>query len=398
MRMPPDSRPCPGITVGSLTAALGLGSALALAIPVAGAQEGASSFEVEAVAEGLNQPWGMTFLPGDGRMLVTELPGGLVLVDRDNGGTTRIAGVPEVDARGQGGLLDVAVHPDFADEPWVYLTWSGIVEGEGTSTHLGRGLLDLEAGELTEFEVLFAAAPATSGAGHYGSRIAFDGDGRVYFTVGDRQSKDFGPQHYAQDTTNALGTTLRLEADGEVPQENPFVGDPDAEDAIFSYGHRNVQAMAFHPDTGALWQGEHGEYNGDEVNVIVAGGNYGWPIATWAVDYQTGERFAPVPPEVPETIDPVHFWTADDPQGFPPSGLAFYDGNAFPEWRGNMLMGNLAHQYLGRFTVDGENVTEAERLLEGEGWRIRDVAVGPDDGFVYVLIDGGNAPLVRLRP
>jgi aldose sugar dehydrogenase len=366
--------------------------------PGAMAQGESSAFEIETVAEGFDRPWGMTFLPGDGRLLVTERPGHLKLVDRETGDVEQIFGVPDVDARGQGGLLDVEVHPAFQDQPWVYLTWAGNDDQGLTATYVGRGLLDIESRALTDFEVLHVAGPHVDSTGHYGSRIVFDADNRFYVTVGDRQSKDFGPDHYSQDTTNYLGTTLRFEADGSIPADNPFVDDPDVRDAIYSYGHRNVQGMAIHPETGELWQNEHGENNGDEINVIRAGGNYGWPIATYAVHYRTGQRFADLPPDNPDTVDPVYFWEADHPEGFPPSGFAFYDGDAFPEWRGNAFMGNLAHQFLGRFTIDGHDVEKVERLLDGRGWRIRDVAVGPDNGYLYVLIDDSNVPLVRLRP
>ncbi len=367
------------------------------ALPAA-AQEG-SAFEVETVAEGLASAWGMAFLPGERRMLVTERPGRLALIDRDSGERQEIGGVPEVAASGQGGLLDVALHPEFEENRLVYLTYSGRDEEGHTSTYLGRGRLDDGASELADWEVLFNAEPhLPANNGHYGSRIAFDGENRLYMTVGDRQSKDFGPDHYSQDLSVTLGATLRLNDDGSIPDDNPFVGDEEADDAIWSYGHRNSQGMAFHPETGDLWQNEHGEFNGDEINIIEPGQNYGWPIATYGVDYRTRERFAETPPENPETVEPVYHWEPDHPQGFPPSGLAFYEGDAFPEWQGSMFMGNLAHQYLGRFTVDGREVAEAERLLEGEGWRIRDVAVAPDDGLVYVLIDDENAPLIRLRP
>jgi aldose sugar dehydrogenase len=362
------------------------------------AQDDASGFEIETVAEGFNEPWGMTFLPGNGRMLVTERPGQLNLVDRETGDVAQISGVPDVDARGQGGLLDVAVHPRFEDEPWVYLTWAGRNNEGLTATYVGRGLLDIEGRALTDFEVLHVAGPHVDSTGHYGSRIVFDADNRFYVTVGDRQFKNFGPDHYAQDTSNYIGTTLRFEDDGSIPADNPFVDDPEVQDAIYSYGHRNSQGMAIHPETGELWQNEHGEWNGDEINVIQAGGNYGWPIATYGVDYRTRERFADLPPDNPDTVDPVYFWEVDHPEGFPPSGFAFYDGDAFPEWQGNAFMGNLRHQYLGRFTVEGHEVEMVERLLDGQGWRIRDVAVGPDNGYLYVLIDDSNVPLIRLRP
>jgi aldose sugar dehydrogenase len=383
----------------NMAAALGT-SAASLILALAAMPPAASAaYEVETVADGLNHPWGMAFLPGDaGQLIVTERPGRLKLVDPESGATEEISGVPEVDSRGQGGLLDVEPHPEFANEPWIYLTWAGNDEDGLTATYLGRGLLDTETLELTDFEVLHIAGPHVDSTGHYGSRIVFDGENRLYMTVGDRQSKDFGPDHWSQDTTNYIGTTLRLEADGSVPPDNPFVGDDNVNDAIYTYGHRNSQGMAIHPETGEIWQNEHGEWNGDEINVIEAGGNYGWPIATYGVDYRTRERFAELPPENPDTVDPVYYWDPDHPEGFPPSGFAFYDGDAFPEWQGNALMGNLAHEYLGRFTIDGHAVEKQERLLHGEGWRIRDVAVGPVNGYVYILIDDADVPLVRLRP
>lgn len=370
-------------------------SLLIVACGEANAQNDDVAYEVETVLEGLNRPWGMAFLP-DGRLLVTERPGALQLIDLDDASMTEITGTPEVDTRGQGGLLDVAIYPDFENEPWVYLTWAGNEDGL-TATYIGRGRLDMDASELTDFEVLHIAGPHVNSTAHYGSRIVFDNDNRFYVTVGDRNNKNWD-DHPSQDTTNYHGTILRFEADGTIPADNPFIDDPDVLDAIYSYGHRNPQGLTFRPETGELWSNEHGENNGDEINIIQAGGNFGWPIATYGVDYRTGERFSPTPPEVPETIDPVYWWEADHPEGFPPSGFTFYEGDAFPEWQGNAFMGNLAHQYLGQFEVNGQEVTQTGRLLEGEGWRIRDIAVGPDDGFIYVLIDDSDVPLVRLRP
>ena len=371
---------------------------LAACEPRANAEEDAPAHEVETLAEVFDHPWGMAFLPGDGRLLVTERPGRLQLVDRESASVQEVSGVPEVDARGQGGLLDVALHPEFEEVPWLYLTWAGRNDEGLTATYLGRALLDLEVPALSDLEVLHVAGPHVDSTAHYGSRIVFDEGNRLYVTVGDRGFKDFGPEHVSQDLTNYLGTTLRLNDDGSIPPDNPFVDDESARDAIYSYGHRNAQGMAIHPETGEVWQNEHGERNGDEVNVIEAGGNYGWPIATYGVDYRTGAEIGVLPPEHPDTIDPVYYWDQGHPEGFPPSGFAFYDGEAFTQWQGDAFMGNLAHRYLGRFTVDGREVEMAERLLDGQGWRIRDVAVGPDNGFLYILIDGSNVPLIRLRP
>jgi len=372
--------------------------ALAIAAPGAHAQD-ASTYEIETVAEGFDNAWGMAFLPDDGRLLVSERPGHLRLVDRESGEVEEISGLPDIHAEGQGGLLDIAIHPDFAEDNWLYMAWSGTNDEGQSSTHVGRARLDIEALELTDLEELFVAEPFDApGVGHYGSRLAFDADNRLYFSVGDRQSKDFGPEHVAQDLSVDLGKIHRIEADGSVPDDNPFVDIDGARDTIWSYGHRNPQGLGFHPETGELWENEHGENNGDEINVIQGGENFGWPIATWGVDYRTGERFAPTPPEVADAVEPVYWWEPDHPEGFPPSGLTFYDGDAFPDWRGHIFMGNLRHQFLGRFSVDGMEVEMEERLLDGEGWRIRDVAVGPDNGYLYVLIDDANAPLVRLVP
>lgn len=386
----------PSHVLGSLAAA----AALSI-VQVAMAQIGpahAADYDVEIVTEGLVHPWAIGFIPDSRLMLVTERPGNLHVVDRDSGETRQISGTPDVHARGQGGLLDIALHPAFPEEDWLYMTWAG-ANAEGLSTtYMGRARLDLDDHSLSDLEILYVAEPYLDSNAHYGSRIVFDHDGYLYFSTGDRNSKDFGPQHYSQDRSNDLGAILRLNADGSIPQDNPFVDDPDARAAIFSYGHRNPQGMAVHPQTGELWQNEHGENNGDEINVIQAGGNFGWPIATWGVDYRTGERFAPTPPEVPETIDPVYYWGPDHPEGFPPSGMAFYFGEAFPEWEGSILMGNLAHRYLGRFSVEGHHVEQVDRLLDGQGWRIRDVAVAPDDGFIYVIADAESAPIARIRP
>lgn len=351
---------------------------------------------VEVVAEGFDHPWGMAFLPDAAGLLVTERDGALKVVDPASGAVTDIAGVPGVDDRGQGGLLDVAVHPDFPDPDWVYITYA---DGDGsgaTSTHLARGRLDPDQGQLDDVDVLFVAEPFIDSTIHYGSRITFGPDDHLFMTIGDRGDKNFD-DHRSQDTTNTLGTTIRLAPDGSVPADNPFVDDAGAADEIYSYGHRNAQAMTVHPDTGQLWQGEHGEEDGDELNIIEAGGNHGWPVAHTGCEYGTTTPIGDHPEDRDDTVNPVHYWECGT-GGFPPSGMTFYDGDAFPQWQGDLFVGSLASQYLARFTVDGREVTEADALLDGEGWRIRDVAVGPDDGALYVAIDAANVPLVRLTP
>ncbi len=359
-------------------------------------------FEVETVADGFDQPWGLEFLPDDSRMLVTELPGTLSLLDREEGTVEELSGTPEVFDPGQGGLLDVTIHPDFPDESWVYLTYSVVDDEEDSTTALGRGRLDIEGGALEEFEELYAVEPFVYSASHYGSRVIFGEDGMVYVTVGDRQFKNFDEDHVSQDTTNAIGTTLRLEPDGSVPDDNPFVDDDDVIDEIYTYGHRNAQGMTVHPDTGDIWQSEHGEEDGDEINIIYGGENYGWPVTHTGCEYGTDDPVGEDPFERDDIVDPVYYWECNT-GGFPPAGATFYDGEAFPNWQGDLFVGNLAGAYLGRFTVedpasDDVTVEEVDPLLEDEGWRIRDVAVAPDTGYLYVAIDEDDAPIVRLVP
>ena len=349
-------------------------------------------YEVEEVVADLRQPWGIAVAPDD-TILLTERPGGLVRVD--DGEPQRIDGVPEVFAGGQGGLLDVAVHPDYPDTPWVYLTYAATGDSGGSTTHLGRGRLAPDATRLAKFEVLHAAEPFVDSDAHFGSRIVFGPDRRVYVTVGDRQFKDFGPDHVAQDRTTDLGAVLRFEPDGSIPDSNPFVTDPDARDAIFSYGHRNPQGLTVHPETGALWEHEHGEQDGDEINILERGGNFGWPVATEACTYGGGDPIGVSHRDRSDVVDPVHFWSCGS-GGFPPSGLTIYDGGA-GAWQGDLFAGNLAGGYLGRFAVDGREVTEVEQLLTDRGWRIRAVTVGPDDGLL-VAVDADPGPVVRLTP
>ena len=349
-------------------------------------------YAVEEVVTDLRQPWGIAVAPDD-TILLTERPGGLVRVDDRE--PQRIDGVPEVFAGGQGGLLDVAVHPDYPDTPWVYLTYSAENNAGASATHRGRGRLAPDATRLNGFEVLHAAEPFVDSDAHFGSRVVFGPDRRVYVTVGDRQFKDFGPEHVAQDRTTDHGAVLRFEPDGSVPGDNPFVTDPDARDPIFSYGHRNPQGVTVHPETGALWEHEHGEQDGDEINILERGGNFGWPVATEACTYGGGDPIGVSHRDRSDVVAPVHFWPCGS-GGFPPSGLTIYDGDA-AAWQGDLFAGNLAGGYLGRFAVDGREVTEVEQLLADRGWRIRAVTVGPDDGLL-VAVDADPGPVVRLTP
>lgn len=359
-------------------------------------------FDVELVVDALENPWALTFLAGEGyQALVTERPGRLNLVDLETGSVSPVSGVPSVAAVGQGGLLDVALHPNYGPgEEWVYLSYSAANPENPTeyATHVGRGRLDEQTLTLREFEVLHVATPYSANTGHFGSRMVFDSNWRLYVTSGDRRNRGS-----AQDLASHWGTILRLERDGTIPEDNPFVGQPGALDAVYTYGHRNPQGLAIEPATGRVWQNEHGERNGDEINIIdQPGGNYGWPVATCGTEYGSAEPIGELPSERTDTVPPVFCWDGteyeDGQEGFPPSGMAFYQGNAFPQWQGNLFMGNLAHRYLGRFTVRGSEIIDEERMLRERDWRVRDVRVHPDSGFIYLLVDSVSGPLVRIRP
>jgi quinoprotein glucose dehydrogenase len=354
-------------------------------------------YAVERVAEGLRSPWGITHLPGGGELLVTEQAGRLLVVDAETGDRTELSGVPEVFARGQGGLLDVARHPGFPEPNWVYLTYSkGRSDGSST-TALARGRLDRAGGRLRAVEELLAATPYVESSGHFGSRVVFGPDGLLYVSVGDRQFKNFGPDHVAQDRSNELGAILRLRPDGSVPDSNPFVGTAGARDTVFTYGNRNPQGLTVHPETGAVWASEFGEQEGDEINVLHAGANYGWPIADEGCTYGTGQPIGVSHADRDDVTAPAYTWECGT-AGFPPSGTTFYDGDAFPAWQNDLFVGGLASQYIARLRVDGETAEPVERLLADHGWRIRALSVGPADGALYAAIDADPAPLVRLVP
>lgn len=353
-------------------------------------------FVVETVSDGFDLPWALAFLPEGSELLVTERRGTLNLVDRDDGTVEAVDGTPDVFSGGQGGLLDVTLHPVFEDDPWVYLTYTMANDAGESTTYFGRGRLERGAPRLADFEVLHVAEPFVDREGHYGSRAIFGPDDRAYVSVGGRASQEFDDDHVAQDPGNELGATLRLEPDGSVPGDNPFAGEPEGADAVFTYGHRNPQGMTVHPETGDVWQTDHGEKDGDEINVLEVGGNYGWPVAHYGCTYD-GEPIGDAPDERDDVVDPVLHWECGS-GGFPPGGTTFYDGDAFPEWRGDLFVGTLAGQYLGRFVVDGRDVVEREPLLDDRGWGIRHVAVAPDTGYLHAVVDGEGAPLVRITP
>ena len=345
-----------------------------------------SAVKVEVVAKGLAHPWALQFLP-DGRMLITERPGRLRVVSRDGTLSPVIAGVPKVHAAGQGGLLDVALTPDFATSQEILLSFSEPREGGANGTSVAAARLELtdRGGNLANVRVIFRQQPAFASNLHFGSRIVFAEDGSFFLTVGDRYSQ----KQEAQQPNNHIGKVMRLNRDG-----TPFAGNPNLkgwDPAVWSIGHRNVQAAARHPETAELWTVEHGARGGDEVNIPRKGRNYGWPIITYGRDYsgaKIGEGTAKQGLE-----QPVYYW---DPS-IAPSGAAFYAGTLFPAWRGNLLVGGLASQALSRLVLDGESVVAEERLLVDLGARIRDVRVGPD-GAVWVLTDSNDGQLLRLVP
>lgn len=338
-------------------------------------------FQLETVAQGFAHPWSLAFLP-DGRLLVTERPGRLNLVDANTGARTPVEGLPEIVAVGQGGLLDVALHPRYEQNGWIYLSYVAAGPG-GYGTHVGRGRLRGE--RLTDFEVLFRATPFTDRPQHFGSRLAFDRQGFLFISLGDRNERD-----RAQDVSDHNGSLIRLHHDGRIPQDNPFIGRRGAQPAIYSIGHRNIQGLTVHPQTGQVWLHEHGPRGGDEINLPEPGKNYGWPIITYGREYSG----PPIGTTHREGLEqPVHQWTPS----IAPSGMTFYQGNAFPNWQGDLFVGALAGRHLARLRFDGTTLVEEQRLLEKAGLRIRDVREGPD-GLLYLLVDAASAPLLRLRP
>ena len=343
---------------------------------------------VSTVAEGLKHPWGIVVLP-DGSMLVTERSGRLRRVTADGKIASPVKGVPKVDARDQGGLLDITLHPQFAQNRLVYLSFSEKGKG-GNSTAVARGTLSSDYSELEGVKVIFSQKPKVKSTMHFGSRIVFDRDGKIYVGLGERSHEQFRGQ--AQDVNSHLGKVVRLNDDGSVPPDNPFVNDDDALPEIWSYGHRNIQAAALNPATGKLWTIEHGPKGGDEVNIPQAGKNYGWPVVSHGVNYDgtsvgTGKKHAP------GMEDPLYTWTPV----IAPSGMLFYTGKAFPEWEGDLLVGGLREKSLVRLELEGEKIVAEERMLKDLGHRIRDVAEGLQ-GEILLITDEDNGHILKITP
>lgn len=344
-------------------------------------------FRVETVASGLEHPWSIAFLSG-GRMLVTERAGRLRIVDRAGRLSPPVAGLPQVWANGQGGLLDVALGPDFARDRTIYFSYAE-PRADGNGTAVARGVLDDgPTPSLSEVRVIFRQQPTYRSSGHFGSRLAFAPDGTLFVTLGERMSA----AERAQDLSTHFGKVVRIRPDGAVPPDNPFVGRAGARPEIWTWGHRNPQSAAIHPATGELWTVEHGPRGGDEINIARKGLNFGWPRVSFGREY-TGGTVGDGTGEAEGFTAPLYYWVPS----IAPSGMTFYDGEAFPAWKGNLFVGALAGQHLARLVLDGERVVGEERLLADLGARIRDVRTGPD-GLIYVITDEDDGKILRLVP
>jgi aldose sugar dehydrogenase len=328
------------------------------------------AFSVDTLATGLEMPWGMEFLP-DGRILILEKMGKLRIWADGQLQQEPVAGLPEIWAHGQGGLLDVKMHPNYDQNGWLYFAYSAPGPGGG-NTAIGRG--KLKDNQLLEFEQIFHGQPFSGGGAHFGSRIVFDDQNYLFTTIGDR-----GVQDNAQKLSTHTGTVLRMNDDGSVPADNPFVNEPGALPHIWSYGHRNIQGMAIHPETGDIWTHEHGPKGGDEINVILKGENYGWPLATFGINYNG--TIITTDTTLPGMVDPILYW---DPS-IAPCGLEIVSSDKYPQWKHNLMVGALAGQHIQRVVVEGRKVTETEKLLQGFA-RFRAIKQGPD-GYLYVLTE-----------
>src|SRR5687767_30432 len=351
------------------------------------------AFDQTAIVSNLQSPWAIAFLPG-GKMLVTEKTPGLLRVVNANGSLVAapVAGVPKVDGRGQGGLLGLALDPNFATNQLVYFSFSELQADGTNNTAVARGRFvdDPTAPRLDNVQVIFHQVPSLQSNAHFGGRLVFGRDGTLFITMGDRSAIPGRMQ--AQKMDSLIGKIARVNADGSIPKDNPFVGKAGVRPEIWSYGHRNVQAATLHPTTGELWEVEHGTNGGDEVNVAKKGKDYGWPTIAYGIEYRGATITGGIQQQA-GMEQPVYYW---DPN-IAPSGMIFYTGNLFPEWRNNLFVGALAGTALVRLTVDGEKVTGEERLLRDRKQRVRDVNQGPD-GAIYLLTDGPKGSLLKIVP
>jgi aldose sugar dehydrogenase len=349
------------------------------------AQEFSSSagkLKVTTIADGLEHPWGMEFLP-DGRMLVTERPGRLRIISADGKVSQLLSGVPKVFAEGQGGLLDVALDPEFEENSTVYLSFA---EEQGGKAGTAVGKAVLKEDHLENVQVIFRQQPKVEGPNHWGSRLTFAHDGTLYVTLGER----FNYSEKAQSLDNHMGKVVRINKNGSVPSDNPFVSQKDALPEIWSYGHRNMQGAALNPDTGDLWTAEHGPRGGDEINIDQAGKNYGWPEASYGSHYS----MLPIPDEHAKRgfIEPVFYWNPS----ISPSAMIFYTGDKFTTWKNDLFTGALSGMALIRLDMENGKIVKEERLLQNLEERIRDVRQGPD-GWLYLITDSDNGKILRVE-
>jgi len=340
-------------------------------------------FIIETVVQGLRNPWGMAFLP-DGTILVTERAGRLRVIKNNMLLNDSITGLPHITEHGQGGLLSVLQHPDFSKNRWIYLSYAG-KGNDGYGTEVIRGKLD--GMNLVNVEKLFIALPKSGAGRHFGCRLLFASDGTLFISLGDR-----GEKRRAQDINDHAGSLIRINADGSIPKDNPFAGKENVKPEIYTYGNRNMQGMALQPGSNQIWTHEHGPQGGDEVNIMHAGVNYGWPIITYGVNYVIGTKIG-IGTHHDEMAQPVHFWVPS----IAPSGMAFYSGDKFPNWVGDLFVGSLKFGLLVRLKVKKNKVVHEERMLNASYGRIRDVIQGPD-GYLYLLTDDKDGALLRLKP
>lgn len=344
----------------------------------------AQAVSTQTLAEGLNHPWSMAFLP-DGRMLVTERAGALRYVSQGGAVSAPIKGLPPIYSEDQGGLLDVVLDPDFAQNSLIYFSFSK-GDDDANSTAVARA--KLQGDTLQNVRIIFEQKPKVSSSKHYGSRLVFDGNGHLFITLGER----FSYREDAQTLDNHHGKLVRIHPDGSVPQDNPFANTKNALPEIYSFGHRNIQGAALHPQTGKLWIHEHGPRGGDEINIPQPGKNYGWPLVSFGRKY-IGFN---IPDRLPERDDltyPIYQWTPS----IAPSGMMFYTGDKYDGWTGNLFVGALAGSHVARLELDGQKVVNEEQLLTGKGMRFRALKQGPD-GLIYILTDSANGKILRLMP
>ncbi|WP_213938940.1 PQQ-dependent sugar dehydrogenase [Pseudomonas sp. dw_612] len=367
--------------------ALIIAAAPVFAAPTQELKSEQGTLEVTPITKGLEHPWALAFLPDRQGMLVTERPGNLRVVTADGKRSAPISGVPKVWAKGQGGLLDVVLSPDFKQDRTVYLSYAeGGGEGDKAGTAVGRGRLSDDLTTLKDFKVIFRQEPKLSVGNHFGSRLAFDRDGYLFITLGENNDR-----MTAQDLDKLQGKVVRIYPDGKVPDDNPFVGQAGVRPEIWSYGHRNPQGLALNPWSGTIWENEHGPKGGDEINVIERGKNYGWPLATNGINY-SGQPIPEATGKTAEgTVPPHHVWEVSPAI----SGMAFYDADRFKPWQHNVFIGALGSQELIRLQFDGDKVVHEERLMGELKARIRDVRQGPD-GYLYVLTDEEDGALYKV--